>query len=223
MHLNRRLLLLASLVPQGDIVYDIGCDHALLDIFLTLHNQNTCYAIDEKESALKMARKNIEKYHMEDKIKVLCQNGFGTLKIEEGIAILAGMGTKTILDILKRKEETPLKKIIVQTNNDYALLRKDMMNHGYKITYESVLFDNSIWYVIIVFERGRSKYTRYELQFGPLLKKEKSRDRDLYYVSLIEKRKEILKKLPRGYLGKKIKLKKEILWLKKNLSLRGRK
>ena len=85
MHLNRRLLLLASLVPRGDVVYDIGCDHALLDIFLTLYNQNECYAIDQKESALKMARKNIASYHVEDKIEVLCQNGFATMEDRKSV------------------------------------------------------------------------------------------------------------------------------------------
>lgn len=223
MHLNRRLLLLASFVPQGDVVYDIGCDHALLDIFLTLYNQNRCYAIDNKESALKMARKNIANYSVEDKIEVLCQNGFADMDIKEGTVVLAGMGTKTILDILNGKEEAPFKKIIVQTNNDYAILREMMMKWGYKITSESVLFDNHIWYVIILFEKGIAKYTKYELQFGPLLKRQKSKDRDVYYASLIEKRKEILKKLPRGYLGKKIELKKEILWLKRNISVKERK
>ena len=168
MHLNRRLLLLASLVPKGDVVYDIGCDHALLDIFLTLYNQNRCYAIDQKESALKMARKNIAKYQVEEKIKVLCQSGFADMEIEEGSVVLAGMGTRTILDILKGKEEAPLKKLIIQTNNDYEILRREMMQRGYKITEEHVLLDNKIWYVFLVFERGISNYSVYELKFGPL-------------------------------------------------------
>ena len=223
MHLNRRSLLLASLVPKGDVVYDIGCDHALLDIFLTLYNQNRCYAIDQKESALKMARKNIAKYHVEEKIKVRCQSGFADMEIEEGSVVLAGMGTRTILDILKRKEEAPLKKLIIQTNNDYEILRREMMQRGYKITEEHVLLDNKIWYVFLVFERGISNYSVYELKFGPLLKKEKTMERNLYYAYLLEKRKEILKKLPRGHLGKKLEIKKEIVWLTHACRLKERK
>lgn len=213
MHLNRRLLLLASLVPKGDVVYDIGCDHALLDIFLTLYNQNKCYAIDQKESALKMARKNIANYHVEDKIEVLCQNGFATMEIKESTVVIAGMGTKTILDILEGREGSPFKKIIIQSNNDYEELRRVMMQRGYKITEEHVLFDNKIWYVVLTFIKGVAKYSPFALKFGPLLKKDCSIEKKLYYAYLIEKRKEILKKLPRGHLGKKLEIKKEIVWL----------
>lgn len=213
MHLNRRLLLLASLVPQGDVVYDIGCDHALLDIFLTLYNQNKCYAIDQKESALTMARKNIARYHVEDKIEVLCQNGFAEMEIKESTVVIAGMGTKTILDILEGREEAPFKKIVIQSNNDYEELRRVMSKRGYKITEEHVLLDHKIWYVILTFVKEKAKYSSFELKFGPLLKREDSIEKKLYYAYLMEKRKEILKKLPRGHLGKKLEIKKEIVWL----------
>ncbi len=224
MHLNRRLLLLTSLVPKDVVVYDIGCDHALLDIFLTLYNNNTCYAIDQKESALKMAKKNIALYHLEKKITVLCQDGFFNQEIKENsVAVLAGMGTRTILDILKGREDAPFKKIIIQTNNDYEILRESMMKKGYKITSEHVLLDKKIWYVIMTFEKGKASYSTYELKFGPLLKKENSIKRNLYYTYLIEKREAILKKLPRGHLGKKLEIKKEIVWLKRTSKVKERK
>ena len=38
MKISKRLQSLAGLVANDDIVADIGCDHALLDIYLVLNN-----------------------------------------------------------------------------------------------------------------------------------------------------------------------------------------
>ena len=218
MGIQKRLKLLASFVPKGNTVYDIGCDHALLSIYLTLYNANTCYAIDNKEKVLKTARENISHYHLEGKIFVLRQDGLGTLSIEEeSTAVLAGMGTDTILHILENKEMYHFHRLIIQTNNDYERLRKSMQKKGYKIKEEVAFLDKRVFYVILVFEKGHVHYSKYDLKFGPLLRKQKTKDRDLYYQYLIEQKEEILKKLPRGYLGKKIKLRQEILWLRRKI------
>ena len=38
--LSKRLETIASLIPLGASVIDIGCDHALLDIYLVKRNDN---------------------------------------------------------------------------------------------------------------------------------------------------------------------------------------
>jgi tRNA (adenine22-N1)-methyltransferase len=220
MNLSRRLSLLASLVPNGDTVYDIGCDHALLDIFLTLYNNNTCYAIDISKSALEMAKKNVIKYHLEDKIHILCNDGINGIPIiENSTMVIAGMGSLTILEILESNQDK-FKRIIIQTNKDYYLLRKTMTKKQYKIKEEYVLKDKNIFYVIIVFEKGNISYSKKELEYGPCMLKESSEDVIMYYEYLLNKKKDILKKMPRGNLDKKIKLKKDILWLKKTLKIK---
>ncbi len=221
MRLTCRLQLLASFIPKKETVYDIGCDHALLDIFLTLYNANHCFAIDNKESALKMARKNIKHYHLDDKITVLCNDGLQQVLVEEkSIAVLAGMGSETILKILSHESAQKFKRIIVQTNHDYERLRGAMSKRDYQIVEEEVLLDKNIFYIIMVFEKGRKKYTKYDLRFGPLLKKKKSQQRDLYYQHLIDAKTILLKKIPRKYLGKKLRMKQEILWLKKRVNFK---
>ena len=59
---SKRLLEIASLVPVHSTVVDVGCDHALLDIYLTLHRNCNCTASDINENCLKSARENIKKY-----------------------------------------------------------------------------------------------------------------------------------------------------------------
>ena len=40
--LSKRLEAVATLVDVGKRVIDVGCDHAYLDIYLTLNNENKC-------------------------------------------------------------------------------------------------------------------------------------------------------------------------------------
>ena len=69
MNLSKRLEAVATLVDIDSRVIDVGCDHAYLDIYLTLNNGNSCIASDINEKALNNAKENIKKYKLSRKIK----------------------------------------------------------------------------------------------------------------------------------------------------------
>ena len=71
--LSKRLLKVASLVDTKEII-DIGCDHALLDIYLTNKNYK-CTAIDNKETVLNTTYSNIKESNLLGKINIVCSNG----------------------------------------------------------------------------------------------------------------------------------------------------
>ena len=97
--LSKRLQKIAELINEEDTVLDIGCDHALLDIYLTLYNNNRCIATDINKSALKKAEENIKKYNLN--IKTIISDGLSNVEINnDQIVVLAGMGTSTIISIL---------------------------------------------------------------------------------------------------------------------------
>ena len=100
MNLSKRLEAVATLVDVGKRVIDVGCDHAYLDIYLTLNNNNKCIATDINKNALNMAITNIKKYNLEDKIETKLTNGLEGLKIyKKDTIVISGMGTFTILEI----------------------------------------------------------------------------------------------------------------------------
>ena len=89
------------MVDKGNNIYDIGCDHALLDIYLAINNDNHCTASDINQNALNNAIKNIEKYHLSDKIDTVISDGLKNITLkEDSTIILSGMGSRTIIDIL---------------------------------------------------------------------------------------------------------------------------
>ncbi len=206
--LSKRLKLIASFVDTDNIV-DVGCDHALLDIFLTKQGKK-CIASDISNEVLKKACENIKKYHLEKEIEVVQSDGLKNITLKENsTVVIAGMGTHTIINILKNANHNNITNLIIQSNNDLYLLRKYVTSIGYYIEREASVLDNNKYYVIIKFKKGQKKYKKKDYLFGNLDKK--------YYEFLINKNNEILKHLKLKHFRKKIKLLKENHLLKQKL------
>ncbi len=218
MKINKKLLAIASLVQKGENVIDIGCDHALLDIFLTLYNDNHCIASDIKKSAITGAKKNIEKYHLEHKITLSISDGFHKITPRENeVVIISGMGTSTILKILENAPFEKISRFIISSNNDLEKLRYHMMKKNFKVKEEVVVLENDIYYVIIEFEKGSVNYQEKELRYGPILLKQNSVERNSYYRYLLSKEITIFQKLPSKNIRQKYELMKSIFFLRRQI------
>ena len=86
------------------------------------------------------------------------------------------MGAHTIVGILysNMNKLSNVSNIIVQSNNHIEFLRKKITLIGYYIDNEKLVKDNDIIYTIISFKKGKKRYNRKELYFGPYLLKENS-------------------------------------------------
>lgn len=191
MNLSKRLKAVATLVDIGARVIDVGCDHAYLDIYLTLNNSNKCIATDINEKALNNAKNNIKKYNLEDKIDIKLTDGLNNIKINKNDTIvISGMGTHTILNILNSNKLSDT--LIISSNNDIELLRRNIVNLGFIIDSEIFLIDKNKPYVIIKFIRGQKKYKKSDYEIGPILKYNVQ-----YKSCLIKKYKKIIKSIDR--------------------------
>lgn len=172
--ISKRLLSLVKFVDSKDKVIDVGCDHALLDIYLIKYGfLKRIIVSDVHENALNSGVENIKKFGLEGVISARLGNGLDVLTDNEAdTLIISGMGTNTILNILDSKYTKGLKKLIIQSNNDHYLLRKSICNMGFKISDESFVLDNDKYYVNIVFVRGNEGYSELELKYGPILMKD---------------------------------------------------
>lgn len=176
--LSKRLLAIANLVDDNSKVVDIGCDHGLVSIYLAMNKQNiSIIASDINQNALDNAIKNINKYHLEDKIKVCLSNGLDNINDEIDTIIISGMGGHTIIDILTNNQEklNTVNNIIIQSNNDIEYVRRKIVKLGYYISKEELILDKNIYYTVILFTKGKKKYTNKEYYFGPILLKENSK------------------------------------------------
>lgn len=211
MKLTKRLNAIVSLVDKDSNVIDIGCDHALIDIYLTLNNHN-CIASDINENALKFAKNNIKKYKLENKIQTVISDGLENIVLpQNNTVIICGMGTHTILKILTNNKTKQIDNLIIQSNNDLFLLRKNITKLGFYMDKEIKIEDKKVFYNIIKFKRGKQKYSKYEYLYGINL------DNKDYIKNEINKNNEIFKSLPYNKINKKISIIFKNRYLKKHL------
>lgn len=210
--LSNRLKSVAGLIHQTDNVVDIGCDHALLGIFLIKNKiLKNIIVSDINKSALDNGIKNIKKYKLEDKIDARLGNGLEVIDGNVDTAVICGMGTNTIIKILGHSNLKQIKKLIIQSNNDYQLLRRFVCLTGFYISHESLVYEKGHYYINIVFERGKRKYSAKEYKYGPFLM---YANKD-YYDFLLKKKHAILDNIPRYKLFSRLKHHRDAIYLKR--------
>lgn len=204
---NQKLKTIASLVKKEDRVIDVGCDHAYLAIYLK--EQKLCqviYASDISENAVKVAKENIKKSKTD--IEVYLSDGFKNIQNKKiNTAIISGMGTNTILSILKDAPNS-IEKYIISSNNNHEELRTMLLKKGLFLKKELVIEENKKYYPIMLFTKEKEQITKLELKYG------KSKNKE-YFIYLLEKEKEILKQIGKAKLRARLKHKRKIKELKK--------
>lgn len=170
-----RIQAIYSFINEEDKVVDVGCDQAKLSLMLAKRKQFSI-ASDVSENVIDRAKHDIgnNKY-----IDLRVSKGLDEIKENEvDTLVLAGMGTYTIIDILKNTK-LKFKKIITISNNYHDILRNKMNNLNYKVDRELIIKENKKYYNLIVFTEGTKKYSDSELLLGL-----NHIDNDMYYEYL---------------------------------------
>ena len=146
MIISKRLRAISDFIPDNSFVLDIGCDHALLDIYVTTTKKNVkAIASDINEKPLKQAQENIKKYSAK-KVTLSLGDGLSSYKAGVDTVVLSGLGSTTIVSILKNDKEVlkNINRIIVSSNNDYYFLRKSICELGFYIKEEKSMDSQEI-------------------------------------------------------------------------------
>ena len=215
-NLSKRLGKIASYVEKEDNVLDIGCDHALLDIYLSKKYSKVFYASDLRESALDMARKNIKKYNA-DKVILKCGNGIEPLNECDKVdtLIISGMGYMSIKKKKKNINHTNIDKMIIQSNTNPEKVRKFILKKGFYIEKESVVLDKNIYYIVTSYKKGKRKYTKFEKEIGVITGLELEKYLDIE----IKKNALLLKVIPKNHFLKRLEISKKLKYLNKKKNL----
>lgn len=212
--LSKRLSCIADYVDDNSSIVDIGCDHALLDIYLMKTRKNIkIIASDINQNALNNAILNIEKYKLENNITTVLSNGLDNIDmLGINTIVISGMGSHTIVGILYNnlKKIKKVDTLILQSNNDLDFLRYKVTKIGYYIEKEKLVKDQGIIYTVIKFKKGYRFYTKKQLYFGPCLLKENS---DLFQEKKgieLSKLNIIYPLIPKNHIHHRLKIIKKI-------------
>ncbi|HGZ3588029.1 Bcl-2 family protein [Streptococcus pneumoniae] len=177
--ISKRLELVASFVPQGAILLDVGSDHAYLPIELVERGKiESAIAGEVVEGPYQSAVKNVEAHGLEEKIQVRLANGLAAFEETDQVSVItiAGMGGRLIARILEEGlgKLANVERLILQPNNREDDLRIWLQDHGFQIVAESILEEAGKFYEILVVEAGQMKLSASDVRFGPFLSKEVS-------------------------------------------------
>ena len=177
--ISKRLELVASFVPQGAILLDVGSDHAYLPIELVERGQiESAIAGEVVEGPYQSAVKNVEAHGLKEKIQVRLANGLAAFEEGDQVSVItiAGMGGRLIARILEEGLDklANVERLILQPNNREDDLRIWLQENGFQIVAESILEEAGKFYEILVVEAGQMKLSASDVRFGPFLSKEVS-------------------------------------------------
>ena len=163
--MSKRINAILKYIEKDDIVLDVGCDMALLGIELA-KKEKFSYASDLRKNIIESAIKKVESLNLKKFIEFYVSDGLKNINNPKiNTLVLAGMGAHLIINII---DESKLKynKIITISNNDHYVLRKYMTGNGYKIEKEEIIFEKDKFYNLIVFVKGKEKYSEEDLIIG---------------------------------------------------------
>ena len=177
--ISKRLELVASFVPQGAILLDVGSDHAYLPIELVERGKiKSAIAGEVVEGPYQSAVKNVEAHGLNEKIQVRLANGLTAFEEADQVSVItiAGMGGRLIARILEEGLDklANVERLILQPNNREDDLRIWLQDNDFQIVAESILEEAGKFYEILVVEAGQMKLSASDVRFGPFLSKEVS-------------------------------------------------
>jgi tRNA (adenine22-N1)-methyltransferase len=213
-NISKRLKAIASYVGDNAKIIDIGCDHALLGIYLYKTKKSISVILtDIKEGAVNQAKSNIKKYNLEEKIDLRHGDGLDVLnKGEADTVIISGLGGSKIIDILSKDKAKliDIENIIIQSNTIIFKVRDKICKLGYYIKDEQLIDENNIIYNIILFAKGKKKYSKKELYFGPVLMKQRGELYKNIIINELKKSEYLFKLIPKRYFVKRHAIKRLI-------------
>ncbi|MGG3738894.1 tRNA (adenine(22)-N(1))-methyltransferase [Aeribacillus pallidus] len=229
--LSKRLERVATYVPNGATVADIGSDHAYLPCYLVKQGVvKKAIAGEVVEGPFQSAVNQVKELGLESHISVRKGDGLEVVAPGEVDCItIAGMGGTLIANILERGKNklSSVKRLVLQPNIGAPTLRKWLYDHCWEIIAEEILEEEGKIYEIIVAEKGDPSRPYNELEkellLGPfLIHQQNGAFRKKWEMELKEFERilsQISKATPNERVNKKrIELEKKIAYVKEVLN-----
>ena len=172
--LSKRLETVASFVPTGAIVADIGSDHAYLPCYL-VHKGIAARAVagEVVKGPYESAVKQVRTEGLTDKITVRMADGLAAVEEADEITAvtIAGMGGPLIVSILEKHPQALISvtRLILQPNIHAKAIREWAMENGWAIQDEVILEEDGKIYEVLVLQRGEMKLNEAQTLLGPKL------------------------------------------------------
>lgn len=161
--ISNRLMTVASLISEGNVLADVGTDHGYVPIYLMEQGKiPRAIAMDINAGPLERAKEHIAGCGMGDYIETRLSDGLEALRAGEAESILiAGMGGGLVIHILEAGEAVAKSagELILQPQSELERVRIFLEENGYVTDAEDMVFEDGKFYPMMRVhyepERGR--------------------------------------------------------------------
>ena len=216
--LSKRMAAIASFVPPGSRIADVGTDHGYIPICLVRDGTaRSAIAMDVRSGPLSRAAEHVRECGLEDRISLRLGDGLSALKAGEADTVLiSGMGGPLMREILSKGQSVAASVhcFVLSPQSDIPGVRVFLRENGYRIEREAFLLDEGKYYTVMQVFHGETGPVRYiEDQYGRYLLDRGDPVLREYLIRQEGRLRELLKKLqdsPRDETRRKaVGLKKE--------------
>ncbi|MDR1549785.1 MAG: class I SAM-dependent methyltransferase [Hungatella sp.] len=160
MKLSKRLETIASFVPEGSRIADIGTDHCYIPIHLVQEGKaKHAIAMDVREGPLLRAQAHIQEAGLQTQVEVRLSDGL--LKLEENEAdcvVIAGMGGELMIHILEAGRDLweSIPYWVLSPHSELDKVRRFLEEQEFFIERETMIKEEGKYYTVM----GISRETR---------------------------------------------------------------
>ena len=168
MVIPQRIKTIGDFIESGDVVVDVGADHGLLEVYLIAKYPDiTITAVENKIGPYRILERNLKAYK---NVRLSLSDGLESVGKTNKTVVIAGMGglnIKNILDAYPKKTKN-LQKIIIDAHRDLDIARETIINYGFKINREKIVYEQSKFYVVTEFikEEKTMEYSQDTIDIG---------------------------------------------------------
>ena len=201
---SKRMKQIADMV-RAKRVADIGCDHGFVSIYLINEKDvDHVYAMDINDGPLKHAREHVNDYGLSKQIEVIKSDGAKALKPGDADgAVIAGMGgrltERIILDSIEVFQH--MDEMILSPQSEIDHVRRFLIQNGFDIKDEDMVYDESKFYVIIKCSYDpdiTKQIDEVQALYGPVLIKKKHPVLIDFLKHMLVKLEDIVKRIDTG-------------------------
>ena len=157
---KRRLLDIIDILDSNKKVIDVGTDHGLVPLYLAKNKISTdITATDISAASLQKLIDRLDD-DLSKIIKTKVTDGFRGLETSENqVAIIAGMGANTIIEIIEESLDfaKKLDYMILASNVNTYVLRHFLNDHGFFIEKDFLSYENKKYYDILKVYYGKDQ------------------------------------------------------------------
>lgn len=148
--ISNRLMTVASLISEGNVLADVGTDHGYVPIYLMEQGKiPRAIALDINAGPLERAKEHIAGCGMGDYIETRLSDGLEALQTGEAESVLiAGMGGGLVIHILETGEKIAksAKELVLQPQSELERVRIFLEDNGYVTDTEDMVFEDGKFY-----------------------------------------------------------------------------